>query len=650
MEPSRILVFSENIDLFQELVPLLPAGYTAMQFDSLPDLQKALREEGNALLIVTPPAGNAQPVLQAVCQHTEDLPLLVIMRSQPTVAAVNALLEVRPQALIAYPFQDEEVRSTLAKALQHKQRVAEHRHLKQDLAKVNERLNQRLQEINTIYTVGKSVAATLDVNEVLERIVDASVNLTQADEGFILLKEADKLYLRIAKSMSTNVARRLNVEASDHVAWQVIRSGRPTMLRRNTRVAAGYVARSLLYVPLHAPGSGNLGVLSVVNCKKDQGFTENHLLTLSSIADFAAIALENAHLFSDVEAERSRLSTILEHAAEAILVTDDQNRLWLWSGTAASVFGIPPEAQGHPIEHAINHAAIREIFAEATNSGPILHTEVYLEDGRVFNAQLSTIHHIGRVLIMQNITHLKELDRLKSEFVSMVSHDLRTPLTTVQGYIELLDRVGPLTEMQQTFIHKALTSLTHITALIGDLLDIGRIEAGYDLEMRALQMDAIVRQTADAYTMQAEAQGIQLKIDLPPQPLWVWGNARRLRQVLENLVSNAMKYNRPGGQVMVRALQDNEYVIVRVEDSGIGIPVEEQPHLFQRFYRVQSPETEDIRGTGLGLAIVKSVIEKHKGRVWVESTPGKGSVFAFVLSVYNESNGEIKPGAQIRER
>jgi two-component system phosphate regulon sensor histidine kinase PhoR len=242
------------------------------------------------------------------------------------------------------------------------------------------------------------------------------------------------------------------------------------------------------------------------------------------------------------------------------------------------------------------------------------------------------------VVVMQDITHLKELDRLKSEFVSTVSHDLRTPLTTIQGYIELLARVGPLNEGQRDFIDKAFHSLSHLTALISDLLDIGRIEAGYDLEMRPFCINDVIRQSVDAHTILIEQGELYAVTDIPDEPLWIHGNARRIRQVLDNLISNAIKYNHPGGAVKVTAQPGDDYVIVSIEDEGIGIPLEEQPKLFERFYRVRSPEAEDIHGTGLGLSIVKSVIEKHKGRVWVRSYPGKGSTFAFILSLCSPSS------------
>jgi signal transduction histidine kinase/DNA-binding response OmpR family regulator len=633
MSAPHILIFSEDASVAKELIGLLPPEATALHLATVHALRQALQAQDGTLLVLHLSDHNETHVHNTVREHGENVSLMLVTAASTSTSLINILLENNLQALIDYPFQPEKVRETIAVALARAQRHASRQHLKDNLTEVNRQLNQRLQEINAIYVVGKSVTSSLDVEEILERIVTASVNLTQAEEGFILLTKDDKLYLRVAKNMKEEVAKRFYVEASDPIAQQVIRSGRPAMLHRNTKIATGYLVRALLYVPIQAPGRGTVGVLGVVSLMGDRTFTENHVFTLSAIADFAAIALENAHLFAIVEAERSRLSAILEHAAEAILVTDMDNRLWLWSDNAAANFAIASDAQGQTVETYIQNTYVRELFVQGSADNAISRTEVELEDGRVFNAQLSSIDHIGRVAVMQDISHLKELDRLKSEFVSTVSHDLRTPLTTIQGYIELLERVGPLSETQKSFVNKALNSLSHITALISDLLDIGRIEAGYDLEMQPLCINETIQQSVGAHTIQIEQAELYVHTDIADEPLWVMGNGRRIRQVVDNLISNAIKYNHPGGFVKITAQPDEDHLIVSVEDDGVGIPLKEQTKIFERFYRVQSRETDDISGTGLGLSIVKSVIEKHKGRVWVRSYPGKGSTFAFILSL-----------------
>nr|HID13774.1 PAS domain-containing protein [Anaerolineae bacterium] len=333
-----------------------------------------------------------------------------------------------------------------------------------------------------------------------------------------------------------------------------------------------------------------------------------------------------------VEVERAKLEAVLREAQEAVIVVDEEDNILLCNAAARAALDLA-EANllRRHVAEAIPHLTLREMFAQVRETGQAAHSEVPLKDGRTFNAQLTPIEGVGRVLVMQDITHLKELDRIKSEFVATVSHDLRTPLTTIQGYIELLPRAGPLNAQQREFIERAGESMQAITELIGDLLDVGRIEAGFDLEMMPCDLREVIEEAVKDFRPQAAEKGQDLRWQPPEALPLVQGNPLRLRQVMDNLLSNAVKYTQEGGWIAVSAVEDNGHVVVRVADNGIGIPPAQQPYIFDKFYRVESDETADIKGTGLGLAIVKAVIEKHNGRVWVESRPGVGSVFSFVL-------------------
>ncbi len=631
----RVLVFSNDQGVKIALESIIPPNYTLEFYAEFPTLEQL--RAGNipiALTLLDTSMLVETSALRAAMQALDTIPVVLLDQQKTNLPAINSiLLRLKVLSILKPPFATEENRSWLLELLDHAPGFLERLQLKQDLSAKNAQLNQRIQELNVIYTIGKSVTASLDLAEVLGRIVDACVNITQAEEGFILLREKERLFLRAAKNMDETLVQRLNVEASDSVAWRVIQSGRPVLLRRETKIVTGFLIQALLYVPLKAPGQGVIGILGVINRRVSRDFTEQQLYTLSAVADFAAIAVEKARLFQAAEAEQQRIRTLLERAAEVILITDTHNCLVLWSDSAARAFNIPPNAAGEPIEIIISHPQLLELFSEPEEEVQTNHAEIALDNGRIFNAQLTTDLNRGRFLVMQDITHLKELDRLKSEFVSTVSHDLRTPLTTIQGYIELLDRVGPINQTQKQFIGKVHQSLTHITDLISDLLDIGRIEAGYDLEMHPLRLDQLLQETNEVMRHFAEEYEIQLHYQMPAAPLWVTGNGRRLRQVVENLISNAIKYNHPGGWVEIAAERSDGHIIVSVRDNGIGIPVEEQPSIFERFYRVRNAETDGIEGTGLGLSIVKSVVEKHKGRVWVESIPGKGSNFSFILPI-----------------
>ena len=247
---------------------------------------------------------------------------------------------------------------------------------------------------------------------------------------------------------------------------------------------------------------------------------------------------------------------------------------------------------------------------------------------------------------MQEITHLKMLDRLKSDFIHTVSHDLRSPLTAIMGYVELLDRIGPLNEQQQEFVRRIQNSVNSITTLVNDLLDLGRIEAGFDSRKDLVAMDGILRYTLDNYLNQIKDKRLKVNVDVPQTLLPVLGNPIRLRQMLDNLIGNAVKYTPEGGSIVIRMSVEEEQLITSIKDSGIGIPLSDQAHIFDKFYRA-SNAPKGVPGTGLGLAIVKSIVDNHEGRIWVESRTREGTTFFIVLPLYKT---ELRPQGILNQK
>jgi two-component system, OmpR family, phosphate regulon sensor histidine kinase PhoR len=256
--------------------------------------------------------------------------------------------------------------------------------------------------------------------------------------------------------------------------------------------------------------------------------------------------------------------------------------------------------------------------------------EINFDDGRVFNAQFTPIPKIGGAVTMQDISYLKELDRLKSDFIHTVSHDLRSPLTSILGYTELVERTGPLNSNQQEFLHRLQGSVQHITTLINDLLDLGRLEAGFDTRRELVHLESVLKFSLDMFDVQVKKKNIKLVADIASDLKPLRANPIRIRQMLDNLVGNAIKYTLPEGSVHVSMSMQADQIVLKVEDTGPGIPPEEQGRVFEKFYRATNT-IEDVEGSGLGLAIVKSIVDSHQGRVWVESTVGKGSSFIVLL-------------------
>lgn len=228
---------------------------------------------------------------------------------------------------------------------------------------------------------------------------------------------------------------------------------------------------------------------------------------------------------------------------------------------------------------------------------------------------------------------LEQINHLKNEFISMVSHELRTPLTTIKGFVSIVlaGETGPLNDQQKHFLDTSERAIDRLTLLISDLLDISRIEAGQiKMQLRTVSLKEVVSRVVVNFSPQLKAQSLSLRVDIPESLPSVMADPHRLTQVFDNLLSNAIKFTKRG-EISISATDKGDFVMASVKDMGSGIPREEQDRIFEKFYQVKIGGAYPSKGTGLGLAIVRSIIESHRGKVWVESEPGQGAEFKFIL-------------------
>ena len=342
------------------------------------------------------------------------------------------------------------------------------------------------------------------------------------------------------------------------------------------------------------------------------------------------------------EAERVRLETVFNNIRDCVMILNHENVILLMNPAMCRALGINGEtAIGKPALEVVKHPDLTTLITHADTKDLYQYHEVSFPDGRVDNAQFTTIRDVGYALTMQDITYLKEVERVRSEVIHTVSHDLRSPLTSVIGYTELVERAGPLNEQQREFMSRIQDSVQHITSLINDLLDLGSVEAGIDLRREFVQLEGILRYTLEMLHGQIKAKHLKIKTDIAPALPALRANPLRLRQVLDNVVGNAIKYSKNNGEIFIAIHSQGDQIILQVKDEGPGIPPSDQPHIFDKFYRGTNVDAE-IEGSGLGLAIVKNIVEAHQGRIWVESAVGKGSTFFIVLPVAAESTQPVK--------
>ncbi|HEY58782.1 MAG TPA: HAMP domain-containing protein [Anaerolineae bacterium] len=377
---------------------------------------------------------------------------------------------------------------------------------------------------------------------------------------------------------------------------------------------------------------------------------EPHLLDyLRTLASQLSLALANVRLLLEVQLDKQRLEAILASSPDPILVTDVRGNLLLCNPAALEALGMRPDQVGLPLSEVLPVPSLAELLVAKGAQRPRV-AEVALEDGRVFFASVSEVRMgarmVGRVALLRDITRYKELDALKSEFVATVSHDLRSPLTLLRGYATMLDLTANLNERQRQYLRQILQAVDSMAHLVNNLLDLGRIEAGVGLRLRQVSPEEVVRRVVAAGEPKARAKHIQLNMEVAAStPPLIEADEDLLERALGNLVDNAIKYTPAEGRVTVRVgpLEGEDGVLFAVEDTGVGIAPVDQPRLFERFFRVKRRDVQRQQGSGLGLAIVKSIVDRHHGRVWVESQLGKGSTF-FIALPLRQPAGEDSAG------
>jgi two-component system, OmpR family, phosphate regulon sensor histidine kinase PhoR len=331
-------------------------------------------------------------------------------------------------------------------------------------------------------------------------------------------------------------------------------------------------------------------------------------------------------------AQNNQMSSLCEQVLfnlkDGIILADNEGRLLLVNRSAGEIFNLEASnIVGMMVGEVFHHPDLLDLF-KPQHIFPY-RSEITLDEGRVYSAQASLIEAIGIAVVMQDITHLKELDRIKTDFVNTVSHDLRSPLTAIYGFVGLLDRVGPVNEQQVEFIHHIQSNVHQITSLIDDLLDLGRVEADYDLHMDPIDMQAIIGQVIENVQYQISEKKQEMSVSFSADSPLILGNTLHLQRMATNLIENAIKFSQPGGKISIKCGAEAGQFILKVADNGPGIPLDDQPHIFEKFFR-GSNTSQDVPGTGLGLSIVKTIVDRHHGRIWLDSST-HGTTFTVIF-------------------
>lgn len=514
----------------------------------------------------------------------------------------------------------------------------------------------RLQQREYLLRIARAMTSRLALTDVLRLVIEHAVMLLTGQAGLIALRRSDNAFGIVASyGIEREMLRRfvpllqdLPLEAlrGDYAYHQM----HPQLQRRLLAIAASLDIQlgDAVAMPLTIADE-LIGAIFIFRGLEAQ-FTPMDRQLLADFADIAAIAVRNAQLFQQVLEERRQLQTLVAHTEEGVAILDPAGYIRLFNRALASMTGWPAhEAVGRPAQEVIvviddNGNPVRApdiptiqrhddeqprrlqgwLIRQDGTRGPyvgITLSPLYDNAGQLFSI----------VVNFQDVTRFKEAEDLKSTFISVISHELKTPLALITGYAETLNRED--VHWDPETIHEGLSIIREESArlnrLIEDLLDAARIEAGaLKLKMSYVRLDQLAESTVEA--LRPIERDHMFVVDFPPDFPAVPGDPERLRQVLRNLLNNAVKYSPADSLIRVSGHVGPDRVVVAVSDEGPGIPPDEQHTVFDRFSR-GSLAQNTTSGAGLGLYLSKAIVEAHGGEIWVESAPGQGATFYFSL-------------------
>jgi signal transduction histidine kinase len=559
--------------------------------------------------------------------------------------------------------------------------------LEDKVAERTAELSEERDRLEAIADIARDIS-TLEINVLLNRILQALASLTGVQHGSVMLIDpgtgllVDRAVL--SETMHTPGSRRFQL-GEGVVGW-IAQHRQPALVndvRSDERWVAvdafgqtvGKSTGSLVGMPLIA-GDDVVGVL-MLSHPQPNFFNQSHMRLLKAIAGEIAIAIYNAQLYEYLAERSGALSNMLRRETEvasqnnailqslndAVIVFSTDRSIILANPAAERILERPLdelltqnfddllvslqiELPGDPLGAVLANSGNRNEQSPAitikrgAQSLSVSLVPVVTEKGDL----------IGACLIGRDITREVESDRLKTEFIGTVSHELRTPMTSIKGYTQLLamGSLGEVNATQKEFLTTISTNAERMIAIINDLLDITKIETGsVELHMSRLHIAEVLSGVVSSYGKELSQRKQELTLNLSPSLPLLWSDQERLRQVVHNVLTNAIKYTPHGGKIDIRAAEiarddipaaqretlpaNRRYVAISVRDSGVGIDPSELDRIFERFYRTENPLKIEAGGTGLGLSLVRPLLILMGGRIWVESTVGEGSTFTFVL-------------------
>lgn len=533
--------------------------------------------------------------------------------------------------------------------------------------------------LEALYEVSRALGSSLQLDEVLNQVMDSIIALTGAERGFLMLfDENNELEIMAARNMAREsldeedfAISRSVIQVVADTGEQVVTTNASTDPRFASKASVvTHQLRSIQCVPLRARGK-IIGVIYADNRIRSGVFDEADLEMLSTFATQAAMAIENARLFTQTGTaldqrveELSQLQDIDKELNETLDFAKVMDRTLQWAvrvtGADNGAIGLIDLEAGETrivAQHGETPAGVLAMFEIANlpdqDKGANLTVPIQREgrvigvigldrtDGRPFTQEayafVSRLADHAAIAIENARLYevVRRANQAKTEFVSVMTHEMRIPMTAIKGYADMIGMVGQLSEQQTQYLRVIRNNIDRMTALVNDLSDISRIESGMlALDVQDdVQPAEVLNEILPALRSEIERREHTLHVDIPDDLPNVVVDRRRLGQILTNLISNAYKYTPNGGTITVRARREDGFVRCEIEDSGVGMSPEQLNRLFTKFWRADDPYVREQPGSGLGLTIARNLVEMQGGAMTVTSEKGKGTTFSFTMPV-----------------
>jgi len=518
---------------------------------------------------------------------------------------------------------------------------------------LSQEVKRRIDQMSAINAVASAVGHTLDLDKTLETALQVVLDVVGAEASGISLidEDAGELVLRAQLGWTHDFVTHnpMRIPLGQGMSGTVIENN--DMVVNNHLDGTEELAfpsfskeafKSIAMAPMHARGTV-IGILSIMSNKYDS-FNEDIVNVLRVIADTVGVALENARLYETAVEEERRLAAVLDSTADGIIATDRAGRISMVNHMAETMLraneddliGVP--LREAPIPDAVCESLIKALASRGDDMYKSF--KVTLEDERVLavsvspvivESQLKQTSADGWVIVLQDVTHQREAEIARAEFIQDAAHDMRNPLSVTRSALGMLQNMVE-DKSGIEVIDLAMGGVERLQGLIDDLLQLEHIESGYDFNLIEFNLGDVLNEVVKETQALLSDRDHTCKVDLPEKLPFVKADIGWIKRSLHNYLGNAIKYTPDGGELLLKAYTQGDFVHLEVSDNGPGIPQKDQPRLFERFYRVSETQTR-IKGSGLGLAIVKSVAEAHGGSVYVRSKPNEGSTFGFTLPV-----------------